>query len=86
MMNNDSKTFAAFIAGAAAGIVLGLLFAPMSGAEMRESISTTTGNLTDKVKKKADEGLSYAKNLKNKASDKINEVLNKEATTETDLS
>lgn len=85
-MNNASKVLAAFIAGAATGIVLGILFAPMSGAEMRESISNTAEDISDKVKKKTEEGISYAKNLKNKASNRVNEILNKETAEETDLS
>ena len=84
-MNNQSRILTAFITGAAVGIALGVLFAPMSGAEMRESISNTAESISDKVKKKTEEGISYAKNLRSKASNKINEVLNKEATEETDL-
>jgi gas vesicle protein len=85
-MNNGSRVLMAFVAGAAAGILLGVLFAPMSGAEMRENISNTAESISDKVKKKTEEGISYAKNLRSKASNKINEMMNKETSEGTDLS
>ena len=85
-MNDGSKVLRAFIIGAAVGGVLGLLFAPMSGAEMRDNITSTADEVTGNLKRKAEEGMNYAKNLKSKASGKINELLNREKEEGADLS
>jgi len=84
-MNSGNRVLIALLAGAAAGVILGVLFAPMSGEEMRENISTKAADISDKVKKKAEEGMNYAKNLKSKASGKINEMLNNEKEEQADL-
>lgn len=44
-MNNSEKTLLAFIAGAAAGAVAGLLLAPEAGDETRNRLSKKAGDL-----------------------------------------
>jgi len=53
MKNNDSvKVVAALLAGAVAGTVLGLLFAPSKGTELRRKAVEGARELTDNLKKK----------------------------------
>ncbi|MCW3116135.1 MAG: hypothetical protein JWM28_217 [Chitinophagaceae bacterium] len=46
----NSKTLVGFMAGAAVGVVAGILFAPDKGSATREKIASKTGDLTDSVK------------------------------------
>lgn len=46
---------ASFVAGAAIGAVLALLYAPKSGQEMRENIADLTEDAVDKIKEYAKE-------------------------------
>lgn len=46
---------ASFVAGAAVGAVLALLYAPKSGEEMRENIADLTEDAVDKIKEYAKE-------------------------------
>lgn len=54
-MNKSSKILAAFIAGAAAGVVLGILFAPDKGAETRKKINEEGKKMSDALKNKFNE-------------------------------
>ena len=54
-MNRSSKIIAAFIAGAAVGAVLGILFAPDKGAETRKKINEEGKKMSDALKGKLDE-------------------------------
>ena len=47
---SNSKAALGFLAGAAAGAILGILFAPESGKETRKKISNKSGDLTDSLK------------------------------------
>jgi gas vesicle protein len=60
MANNEHETcackvFLTFLAGAAVGAGLSLLFAPKTGKELREKISVLTDDAVDKVKNYATE-------------------------------
>ena len=46
----SSTVLASFLAGAAVGAGLALLFAPKSGSEMRETIADFTEDAVDKIK------------------------------------
>ena len=48
---SNSKTLLGFLAGAAVGSILGILFAPDKGTETRRKIGETSGDLTDSLKK-----------------------------------
>lgn len=69
-MNNDvSKIFVAFLAGAAVGAVLGILYAPSSGEETRQNLADGARKISDKIKTKAEQGMNYVGSLKEKAGD-----------------
>ena len=79
-MNNDgSKIFAAFLAGAAVGAILGILYAPAAGEETRQNLADGARKISDKVRTKAEQGMNYVGSLKDKASDKVSDFMrNKE--------
>ncbi len=54
MSNNNSLIFAV-LAGAAAGVAIGLLIAPEKGSETQKKITDTAKNLADKILQKAEE-------------------------------
>ena len=62
---NIGRTFIAFIAGLATGIIGGLLFAPNKGTETRKQIS-------DSSRKLAEDGKDALHELRNKISQYIN--------------
>ena len=47
---SNSKAALGFLAGAAAGAILGILFAPDKGTDTRKKISKKTGDLSDSLK------------------------------------
>lgn len=49
---SSSKTVLGFLAGAAVGSILGILFAPDKGTETRKKITDTGGDVTDSLKSK----------------------------------
>ena len=49
-MSNTQKVLTAVIAGAAAGLIAGILIAPRKGSETRSKISDTARQTVDKVK------------------------------------
>ena len=76
-MNNSGKTILALLTGAAAGAILGILFAPDKGSETRRKLSESTGRLRDLIKEKAEEGMSSVSELKNKIYDKAEQMTGK---------
>ena len=84
-MSENSKVIGALVLGAAAGAVLGLLFAPDKGSELRRKIRGNAEDIMDQLSQKISEGkealsglrdkaMSKAENLKNKASDVASDV------------
>ncbi len=65
-MNKYSKIGLVFLAGAAAGAIAGILFAPDKGSETRKKMSDKAREFSDIVKEKANEGFHFASNLKNR--------------------
>lgn len=55
-MNNTGKIVTAVAAGAAAGVILGVLFAPDKGSETRRKINEQGKKIADNVKDKFQKG------------------------------
>jgi gas vesicle protein len=72
---NVGLLIAGFALGALAGTVLGLLFAPKSGKELRDEIKEKSGEYYDKAKEK---GKEYYDKAKEKAGEAV--VAGKDAT------
>jgi len=71
-MKDQSRVIAALLIGAAAGAVLGLLFAPDSGEGTRGAISDYTGDLVGKAKSKANDLKDYGNNAVDKVRSRFN--------------
>jgi gas vesicle protein len=76
-MSDTGKVLGALVLGAAAGAVLGLLFAPSKGSELRQKISDSTGDIIDELTEKINEGKHTLAGLKDKASSKVGDIKNK---------
>ncbi len=72
-MNNTGRILTAITAGAVAGFVVGILFAPDKGSETRKKIDKKTGEVLDQVKDKIQAGKEkieqLAENLKQSSED-----------------
>lgn len=66
-MKDNTKILSALVLGAAAGAVLGLLFAPSKGSELRRQIKDNAEDLIDELAEKINEGKETINNLKDKA-------------------
>jgi gas vesicle protein len=73
-MSDNGKVLGALLLGAAAGAVLGLLFAPSKGSELRQKISDNAGDLIDELSEKIGEGKEMLAGLKDKAVNKADEL------------
>lgn len=51
-MKNSEKLITGILVGAAAGAILGVLFAPDKGSETRKMISKKSGDFVDTIKEK----------------------------------
>jgi gas vesicle protein len=72
-MKNTGKILTAIAAGAAAGAVLGILFAPDKGTATRKKINSRGEKLADNIKYKFRRGKDKMSNLKDDIAQKINE-------------
>ena len=61
------KVISALLVGAAAGAVLGVLFAPDKGSETRRKIGKKTDDIIDQLSSKIDEGKEALSKLRRKA-------------------
>jgi gas vesicle protein len=66
-MKDNSKILGALVLGAAAGAVLGLLFAPAKGSELRKKIKDNAEDLIDELAEKINEGKETIADLREKA-------------------
>ncbi len=62
-----SKIFLAFLGGAAAGAVLGILFASDKGSEIRKKVTDKAKDLADLILAKAEEIVNEAETAAKKA-------------------
>jgi gas vesicle protein len=76
-MSDTGKILGALVLGVAAGAVLGVLFAPSKGSELRKKISDNTGDMIDELTDKIMEGKEVLSDLKSKASSKVDELKNR---------
>jgi gas vesicle protein len=72
-MKDNTKILGALVLGAAAGAVLGLLFAPSKGSELRQQIKDNAEDLIDELAEKINEGKETISNLREKAMAKADE-------------
>jgi gas vesicle protein len=72
-MNNTGKVFAAMLAGATAGAILGVLFAPEKGSKTRKKIKEKGVNFAGEVKDKFRKGKAKIDNLKEKFENNMKE-------------
>jgi gas vesicle protein len=79
MADHNDHFFKGFILGGMIGAVLGILFAPKPGREMREELSDETEKLVNKLKT----DIEKAKETFEEGKQKIIEKLNKEKLAET---
>ncbi|MBS1764315.1 MAG: YtxH domain-containing protein [Bacteroidetes bacterium] len=68
-MANGGKILGALLLGAAAGAVLGILFAPDKGNETRKKIKQKGEDLLDDIKRKIDEAKEDMDNLSRQMTD-----------------
>ncbi len=77
-MNDRNMTgLYCFLGGLGAGVALGILFAPDSGAATRETIARKAGEGRDLMSAKADEGREYLKRQGAKLADQTNEFVDR---------
>ncbi len=77
-MKNSSKSLIALFTGLAAGVALGLLFAPEKGEETRDKLADSLKNLGDSIKDKAAEEINNLSQFKSKVVDNIKSKLKAE--------
>jgi gas vesicle protein len=90
VMNGNGKVISALLLGAAAGAVIGLLFAPDKGEETRRKLQTGAQDLMNQLSNKINEGTEALSNLKqqayNKAGDLKDQVASKADQLRNDIS
>jgi gas vesicle protein len=72
-MNNTGKIITAVAAGAAAGAILGILFAPDKGTETRRKINEQGKKIAEGVKDKFQKGKEKINDLKADIAKAVNE-------------
>ena len=76
-MSDTGKVLGALVLGAAAGAVLGLLFAPEKGSELRSKIKDGADDLLGQLTDKINEGKETLSELKDKVTSKAEDVKSK---------
>ncbi len=74
-MNNFSKVSLAFLAGAAAGAIAGILLAPDKGTETRRKITDKAKDLKESATDKIRHGFQRVNDMKEKFSKEAEEML-----------
>ena len=70
-MNQSNKIIAAFLAGAAAGTLLGILFAPAKGSETRGKIREQGQKMADDLQDAVEKGKEKMESFRNKMNEKF---------------
>lgn len=76
-MSDNGKVLSALLLGAAAGAVMGLLFAPEKGSNMRKKIQGEAEDLMDELSEKVKEAKETLAGLKGKAKSAAEELKDK---------
>jgi gas vesicle protein len=74
---NNTKVLLGFLAGAFAGSILGVLFAPDKGTETRRKISEKTGDVADAIKEKVSDFAEDVKEMLSTAKKEAEDVAEK---------
>jgi gas vesicle protein len=74
---NNTKVLLGFLAGAFAGSILGVLFAPDKGTETRRKISRKTADMSDALKEKVHDFAEDMKDMLSSAKDEAEDVAEK---------
>jgi gas vesicle protein len=73
-MSDNSRVLGALVLGAAAGAVLGLLFAPSKGSDLRKKITDNASDLIDELTDKINESKNALADLREKAMSKAEDI------------
>lgn len=76
-MSNNGKIFLGIVTAAAAGAVIGLLFAPDKGEDTRGKVKKQVGDLADEVLKAIQKGKISLEDLKSQAVSKAGDLKDK---------
>ncbi|HEV8512948.1 MAG TPA: YtxH domain-containing protein [Cyclobacteriaceae bacterium] len=76
-MKNSGGIIIGIVVAATAGVILGMLFAPEKGEEIRKSIKDVAGDWTKKIGDLLTDGKEELKSAKNSFSDKSNDLKHK---------
>lgn len=76
-MDSTSKIIVGTLAGVAAGVAIGLLFAPDSGTETRRKISGTYNDLSESLKEKISDLVGVVKDEYEHARDTAADLVHK---------
>jgi gas vesicle protein len=76
-MRDNTKILGALLLGASAGVVLGLLFAPGKGTDLRKKIKNNAADLIDDLEKKIYEGKETLADITDKVMGRAEEIKSK---------
>jgi len=76
-MKDNTKILGALVLGAAAGAVLGLLFAPTNGKDLRSKLKNNAEDLIDELEDKINEGKQTLADMTERVMSKADEYKSK---------